>query len=410
MVVGQKGLQAGTPASMRALNQRLVLHRLRERGEATRPQIATDTGLSKPTVGQALLDLEQHGLVRATGRSSAASGRAAVVYQAAPDAGHVVGVDIGRRLIRVVVADLDGGVAARLDEPNRCRSATALLSTVSNSVERAVCTAGLTARDVVVTVVGTPGVPDLATRTIHRSPNLPGWERRGVLDELIAALADGGSKVMVENDANLCAVGEHALGAATDVDALVCLTVGTGIGMGLLVDGKLFRGARGAAGEVADLLYPVTDSTSGRRWVPIEALAAAPAVVSAAHEVGLRRVRTAKAVFQLARDGDPAAMGVVADVAVKLAYLVSIVAAVIDPGLVLLAGGIGGGNADLLTAPMRRELAASVPVVPEIAAGKLGEDAILVGAVSMAQGTARDVVLERCGLRQGAAGPTGTEA
>jgi predicted NBD/HSP70 family sugar kinase len=395
---------------MRALNQRLVLHRLRERGEATRPQIATDTGLSKPTVGQALLDLEQHGLVRATGRSSAASGRSAVVYQAAPDAGHVVGIDIGRRLIRVVVADLDGAVVARLDEPNRSRSATALLATVTDLVERAICDAELAARDVVVTVIGTPGVPNLANGTIHRAPNLPGWERRGVLDELIAALADGGSKVMVENDANLCAVGEHALGAATDVDALVCLTVGTGIGMGLLVDGKLFRGAHGAAGEVADLPYPGRGWASGPRPVTIEALAAGPAVVAAAHQVGLRRARTAKAVFQLAREGDVGALGVVADVAVKLAYLVSIVAAVIDPGLVLLAGGIGGANADLLTGRMRRELAANSPVVPDIVAGKLGEDAILTGAISMAQGTARDVVVERCGLRQGAAGPTGTEA
>src|SRR5690242_11713719 len=225
---------------MRALNQRLVLDRLRTQGEATRPQIAGDTGLSKPTVGQALLDLEQHGLVRTTGRSLAGPGRAAVVYRAAPDAGHVVGVDIGRRAIRIAVADLEGSIVARLDEPNRCRSASALVRTVSESVERAVASAGLAPHDVVATVVGTPGVPDPATGTVHRAPNLPGWERRGVLHELVAALAGAGSDVVVENDANLCAVGEHALGAALGVDVLVCLTVGTGIGMGLLVEGRLF--------------------------------------------------------------------------------------------------------------------------------------------------------------------------
>jgi DNA-binding transcriptional ArsR family regulator len=127
-VVGRIGPQAGTPASMRALNQRLVLERLRGQGEATRPQIAADTGLSKPTVGQALLDLEQHGLVRTTGRSLAGPGRAAVVYRAAPDAGHVVGVDIGWRAIRIAVADWEGSIVARLDEPNRCRSASALVA------------------------------------------------------------------------------------------------------------------------------------------------------------------------------------------------------------------------------------------------------------------------------------------
>ncbi|EOD65619.1 ROK family transcriptional regulator, partial [Amycolatopsis vancoresmycina] len=260
---------------MRALNQRLVLDRLRTHGEATRPRIAADTGLSKPTVGQALLDLEQHGLVRATGRSLAGPGRAAVVYQAAPDAGHVVGVDIGRRVIRVAVADLEGSIVARLDEPNRCRSASALVRTVSDAVDRAVASAGLAPHEVVATVVGTPGVPDPATGTVHRAPNLPGWERRGVLHELVSALAVAGSDVVVENDANLCAVGEHALGAALGVDVLVCLTVGTGIGMGLLVAGRLFRGAHGAAGEIADLPYgPMPSGAGARRPGPMETAAA----------------------------------------------------------------------------------------------------------------------------------------
>src|ERR1700742_2485181 len=107
-VVGHAAPQAGTPAHMRALNQRLVLNRLREHGEATRPEIAADAGLSKPTVGQALLDLEQHGLVRAIGRRAERPGRAAVVYRTAPDAGYIVGVDVGRRMVHAAVADLDG--------------------------------------------------------------------------------------------------------------------------------------------------------------------------------------------------------------------------------------------------------------------------------------------------------------
>ncbi|MFG1647173.1 ROK family protein [Amycolatopsis sp. NPDC049252] len=389
---------------MRALNQRLVLERLRAHGEATRPQIATGTGLSKPTVGQALLDLEQHGLVRATGRSLAGPGRAAVVYQAAPDAGHVVGVDIGRRAIRIAVADLDGSIVARLDEPNRCRSASALVRTVSESVERAVSSAGLNPHEVVSTVVGTPGVPDPAAGTVHRAPNLPGWERRGLLHELVAALAGAGSDVVVENDANLCAVGEHALGAALGVDVLVCLTVGTGIGMGLLVNGRLFRGAHGAAGEIADLPFgplPRSGGTDAHRPGPMETAAAGQAVVAAAHERGLTKARSAKDVFRLARQGDERALRVVEDEAEKLAYVVSAVTAVLDPRLIVLGGGIGG-NADLLAEPMRRALAATVPVVPEIVAGQLGEDAVLAGAIATALGTARDLVFDRRGLRRAA--------
>jgi predicted NBD/HSP70 family sugar kinase len=394
-VVGQAAPQAGTPASMRALNQRLVLNRLRDHGEATRPQIAVDTGLSKPTVGQALLDLEQHGLVRASGRSAPRPGRAAVIYRTAPDAGHIVGVDVGRRVIHVAVADLDGAIVSRLEQPNRSRSGTMLQRSVGESVQRAIAEAGLAPDDIVVTVLGTPGIPDAAAGTMYRAPNLPGWERRGLLHELISTLGAGGSEVIVENDANLCAVGEHAQGAARGVDVVACLTVGTGIGMGILVNGRLFRGAHGAAGEIADLPYGrVPAGVTAHRPGPVEVVAAAQAVVSAAHEAGLSEASTAKAVFDLARDGDERAIRVVAEEASKLAHVVSVVTAVLDPGLIVLAGGIGS-NADLLAGPMHRELAETIPVVPGIVGGHLGEDAVLVGAIATAMDTAWDLVFER---------------
>ncbi|MDT5293056.1 MAG: hypothetical protein QOF88_7945 [Mycobacterium sp.] len=401
-MVGQAAPQAGTPASMRALNQRLVLDRLRGHGEATRPQIAGDTGLSKPTVGQALLDLEQHGLVRAIGRSAAGPGRSAVIYRTAPDAGHIVGVDVGRQMLRVAVADLEGSVVARLEEPNRCRSGVMLLRTVRETVQRAVAEAGLAPQDIVVTVLGTPGIPDATTGTVHRAPNLPGWERRGLLHELVSALGASGSEVLVENDANLCVVGEHALGAARGVDVVACLTVGTGIGMGILVNGQLFRGAHGAAGEIADLPFGrVPAGVMTGRPGPIEVAAAAQAVVSAAHEVGLSRTHSAKEIFDLAREGDELAIRVVAEEALKLAHVVSVVTAVLDPGLIVLAGGIGR-NADLLAGPMRRELAATIPMVPDIVGGLLGEDAVLVGAIAAAKDTAWNLVVDRRVLRRSA--------
>jgi predicted NBD/HSP70 family sugar kinase len=372
-----------------------VLDRLRGHGEATRPQIASDTGLSKPTVGQALLDLEQHGLVRAIGHSAAGPGRAAVIYRTAPDAGHIVGVDIGRRVIRVAVADLDGAVVARVDQPNRSRSGNMLQRNVCQSVERAIAEAGRNPHDIVVTVVGTPGIPDSETGTVHRAPNLPGWERHGLLQRLVAALGSGGSEVIVENDANLSVVGEHARGAAQGVDVVACLTVGTGIGMGLLLNGKLFRGAHGAAGEIADLPFDrVPAGVTRRRPGPVETAAAAQAVVSAANELGLSRVHSAKAVFDLAREGNELALRVVAEEASKLAHVVSVVTAVLDPGLIVLAGGVGR-NADLLAEPIRRELAETIPVVPDIVGGHLGDDVVLVGAIATAMNTAWDLVFER---------------
>lgn len=163
----------GTPAGMRELNQRAVLDHLRGNGPATRPGIARGTGLSKPTVGQALLDLEQHALVRTAGRSFAGPGRSAMLYEANPAAGHVLGIDIGREQVRVVVADLAGDVVAKLDERNRSRSADALVRTVAAGARRAVRQAGLASADVVTTVVGSPGVLDREARSFGHCRTCP---------------------------------------------------------------------------------------------------------------------------------------------------------------------------------------------------------------------------------------------
>ncbi|WP_020672817.1 ROK family transcriptional regulator [Amycolatopsis nigrescens] len=391
--------QVGTPANMRELNQRVVLEWLRGQGAATRPRIAADTGLSKPTVGQALLDLEQDGLVRTAGRTLAGPGRSAVVYEINPSAGHVLGIDIGRQLIRAAVADLSGTVVARLDQRNRARSATALVRTVRDCADAAVAKAGLKKEDVVTTVVGSPGVPDPRSATWKQAPNLPGWERKGLLNELKQVL---GTAMVVENDANLTAVGEHEAGAARGVDVFVCVTVGTGIGMGIIVNGKLFRGAHGAAGEIGYLPYgwptggaPELDLDRQRQGM-LESAAAAHSVVESAVAKGLTEVKTAKDVFRLAREGDTRALTTVEEEAARLAFVICSVAAVIDPELVVIAGGVGK-NTDLLTAPLQRALANAIPVQPRIVPGELGEEAALTGAIETALHTARDVVFERRG-------------
>ncbi|MFD5825448.1 ROK family protein [Lentzea sp. NPDC060358] len=372
---------------MRVLNQRAVLDRLRRLGAATRPQVARDTGLSKPTVGQALADLERHGLVRPTGRTTAGPGRSAVVYEPNPAAGYVLGVDIGRERIRVAVADLGGAVVARVDERNRCRSAATLVRTVTGLAARTVADAGLALTDVVVKVIGSPGVVDQRSRVVRHAPNLPGWESAGVLDGLESSL---GPVVVVENDANLAALGEHVYGAAQGVRVFVCATVGTGVGMGIVVDGKLFRGAHGAAGEVGFL--PVAMSTSDVHGGRFEQMTAAESVVAQARERGLV-ARSARDVFRLARAGDAAAAEVVRVEAERLAFLVASVTAVIDPALVVLGGGIGS-NADLLLGPLETALRAMTPLAPQVVAGSLGDGAVLSGAIAMGLEAARELVFE----------------
>lgn len=389
--------QVGTPAGMRELNQRAVLDRLRAEGPATRPNIARDTGLSKPTVGQALLDLEQHGLVRTVGRTFAGPGRSAVVYEANPMAAHVLGIDIGRELVRIAVADLSGEVVAKLDERNRSRSANALVRTVSTGAERAVQTAGLRRDDIVATVIGSPGVLNMHSRSFGHVPNLPGWERKGLLDDLEKALGPG---LVVENDANLAALGEYQAGAARGIGTFVTLTIGTGIGMGIVVDGKLFRGANGAAGEVGYLPFgwpadglPAAGYAKPKQGM-LEAAAAARSIVEIAEANGVQGARTAKDVFRLAHEGDERALHAVHEEAGRLAFVIAAVAAVIDPELVVLGGGVGT-NTDLLKHPIEKILSRTTPLAPRIVRSELSEDAVLTGAITTALRTAQDVVFDR---------------
>lgn len=372
---------------MRVLNQRAVLDRLRRLGAATRPQIAKDTGLSKPTVGQALVDLERHDLVRPIGRTTAGPGRSAVVYEPNPAAGYVLGIDIGRERIRAAVADLGGAVVARVDERNRSRSASSLVCTVTELAARTVADAGIAPADVVVKVIGSPGVIDQRSRVVRHAPNLPGWESAGVLDELESSL---GPVVLVENDANLAAVGEHVYGAARDARVFVCVTVGTGVGMGICVDGVLFRGAHGAAGEVGFL--PFGKSASDVQRGQFEEAAAAESVVALARERGLS-ARSAREVFAAARSGDAQAAEVVRVEAERLAFLVASVAAVIDPELVVLGGGVGS-NVDLLLEPVEAALRTMTPLAPRIVAGSLDDGAVLSGAIAMGLEAARELVFE----------------
>jgi predicted NBD/HSP70 family sugar kinase len=306
-------------------------------------------------------------------------------------------VDIGRERIRLEVADLAGTVVSRVDERNCCRSARSLVLLVRELAEQTVAAAGITFGDVVAKVVGSPGVPDPRTGALHHAPNLPGWGRRGLLEELAGALGPG---LVVENDANLAAVGEMTAGAARGVDVFVCITVGTGVGMGIVVNGQLFRGAHGAAGEVGYLPYgwPPADNVPPENGM-LESQASGHSVVQKAHEQGLVDAKSAKEVFELARQGDPIALRAVADEARQLAFVVGAVAAVIDPELVVLGGGIGS-NTDLLAEPLEEALRATTPLHPKIVAGELGDAAVLTGAISVGLGSAREVVFERALARK----------
>jgi predicted NBD/HSP70 family sugar kinase len=387
---------ANTTSVMRAMNERALFERIRQLGPVSRPQLAEATGLSKPTISLALANLERSGLVRHVGRRIGGAGRAALLYELRPDAGWVVAVDVGRSWIRLALANLAGKVVLRRDERSETKTALHLATQIGELVHALTAEASLAYSDLTHIVIGSPGVVDQREKLIRLAPNLSQWDGPGVLEALRKRL---GQSFTVENDTNLAALGEQAHGRGRGVANFVLVSIGTGVGMGIVIDGQLYRGARGAAGEIGYLPLgegdPVAKPAAARRRGMLESVAAADGIVATAHRLGMGGRVTAKQVFEAARQGERKALAAVRIEAEHLARAVAAVSAVLDPELVILAGGIGR-NGDLLIPPMAaglRQLLRSE--LPAIEVSALGDDAVVLGALATALSVARQRVLAK---------------
>jgi len=385
--LADRPLTAGTPSLLRAINARTILELIQRTGPVSRAQVARDSGLSKPTVSLGLAALLAAGLVREVGRSSGRRGPSAVLYELNPEAGWVAGIHVGRHWVRAALADITGTIVARRHERARASSAQALIGQIGTIAHGLAAEAGIRWDQVSHVTVGGPGVFEPTRGAVILAPNLPGWGRQGLVEMLRGEL---GGHIGVENDVNLAAVGEGWKGIGQGVRDFGFLSVGTGVGMGLVLDGQLYRGSSGAAGEVGYL--PVGADPHDRhvrRRGAFEEATGSAGVVRVAREAGMTGSLTPKKVFALARKGDPLAARAVEVEARRLALGLAVVTAVVDLELVILGGGIGG-NADLLLEPVERELRALSPLRPRLAGAALGGDAVLQGALATALATAQD--------------------
>jgi len=388
-----RAITVGTPSLLRAINERTVLDLIHRQGPVSRAQVARVSGLSKPTVSLALSGLLESQLVREVGRSRGERGPSALLYELNPTAGRVVGVDVGRKWVRAAIADIAGNILARRDEHAKVRSAQTLIGQVGAIARRLAAEAGVKWSQVTHTTLGSPGVFDPVHGYVAMAPNLPGWGRTGLVQAVREEL---GTNVSFENDVNLAALAERAHGLGRNVHNFVFLSIGTGIGMALVIDGQLYRGAHGAAGEVAYMPIGKADprDPANRRRGAFEEAAAAAGIVRTARKLGMRPPLTPERIFIAARRGNAAARRAVQAEAALLGLAIATVTPVLDPELVILGGGIGR-NGDLLVEPIERELHDLLPFRPRVAVSALGEDAVLRGAVATALGIARDHVFAR---------------
>lgn len=361
---------------------RQLVDLLRARGALTRAELCEASGLSRTTVSGLVGDLRRSGLV---GDAPAAAGvqtggRPAALVALTDKLGVAVGVDIGRTHLRVVVTDLGHRVVAesecRFDVDGR---ADAALDAAAELVWGQLAAAGHHRGDVVGVGLGIPAPVDAEGR-VGSSNILPGWVGRLPAGDLAARL---GTDVTAGNDANLGALAEAIWGAGRGHRHVVYVKVASGIGAGIVVGGRLFRGASGTAGEIGHMT--VSDAGAvcrcGNRGC-LEMLAGGRALVAQLAQSGLH-VDGISELVRLAREGDPGCRRVLADAGDHIGLAVANLVNLLNPEVVVVGGELGTSG-ELLLGSLRARVhrtavapaAACVQVVP----AELGDRAEALGA------------------------------
>jgi predicted NBD/HSP70 family sugar kinase len=379
----------GTPSLLRELNDRSALELLLAGGPMTRAQLGEHTGLSKVTASQLLARLEDRGIVAVAGELAGGRGPNAALYAVVPSTAYVAGLHVEQDEISAGVADITGNVAARISvNPSDSEDPVAL---VRGAVLAACTSAGVPPESLRAIVIGTPGVLDPRTGDPRLAVNLPAWHE-GVLDAL---RTDLGRPVTLENDVNLAAMAERAVGAAVGVADFVLVWIGVGLGLATVLGGRLHRGVGGAAGEIGYLPVPgvplpedVTHPATGA----FQRLVGAQALVPLAAQYGITEPTAAACVgaaVAASAAGDAKAAAFLSELAGRVATGVAAVSVVLDPGLVVLGGDVGlaggVGLADLVAAEVGRICPARPTVVPTAVTG----GPVLRGAILAAVEQAR---------------------
>ncbi len=365
---------------LRRLNERSLFAVLLAEGRLTRVALQRHTGLSLPTITRALGNLQAAGLVADVGTVSMGRGPAAAVYEVRPrDGGVAAAIALtGDQLSVSLMSTAGKSLACEQTAPDRSAPGDVLVRDVRHLLRAALRSARIDRIHVSHTVVAVPAVVDSDGHLATAIPSsLPELDQRSV--DAIRRLA--GRSSSVDNDVNLAALGEHHAGAARGIDDVVYISLGSGIGTGVILGGALYRGSHGAAGEVAHMPVGSVDphSRAARRHGAFQLAASEDAVRRLARTAGMTRRTTLAAIFDSARRGEPAGREVFATLAKQVALMVAGVVSVLDPELVVVGGSVGEAG-DLLLRPMRRELAHIFPSPPPVVTSELGVDAVRRGA------------------------------
>jgi predicted NBD/HSP70 family sugar kinase len=381
-----KKRQPATASLMRRLNRSAILDLIREGSPIARSEIARGLNMSMPTVMRIIDGLFAEDLVRWSGGSEVSGGRPRSLLEFNGNGYAVIGLDLGGTKLYGTVANLSGIVQEEVYHPwGQANQGTSLdqVCALIDDLLRRPRPAGQLVRGI---GVGAPGVTLSDQGVVTWAPSL-GWRNlplKSILSERYNL------PVVVENDVNLAALGEYGFGVARGASSAVTIAIGTGIGLGIVIDGKIYRGHSQSAGEIGYL--PPDTSYMGRRYEgfgALESLAAGPGIEQRAHQLlesrGLPLPAegvSAEEVFKASRRGEAWARQVVEETVGYLSFAIAAVMAILDPEVIVLGGGVAR-SADVLIGPILDKLDGVVPGRPNLIQSSLGSRAAAMGAIML---------------------------
>lgn len=370
----------GSQSSLHRANLERVLRAVRMAGSLTQAEIARGTGLSAATVSNIVRELKDAGTVVVADTSS--GGRRARSVSLSGDAGIVVGVDFGHTHLRVAIGNLAHRVLAEESEPLDVDvSAQQGFDRAEALVGRLLEQAGFDSDKVIGVGLGVPGPIDVETGELGSTAILPGWT--GVIPR--KELADRlGMEVYVDNDANLGALGELVWGAGRGLSDLAYIKVASGVGSGLVINGQIYRGPGGTAGEIGHITLDESGAVCrcGNRGC-LETFVGSRYLLNLLNANHPGELTLSK-VVQLAQEGDLGCRRVIADAGRQIGMGVATLCNLLNPRRIILGGDLAEAG-ELVISPIRDSVARyAIPSAARqlsVVPGTLGGRAEVLGAL-----------------------------
>ena len=382
-------------------SEKILVDLIRKYGEFSKSDLVAFTEYSRTKITSCIDSLLEKNIIVANTITGYTGGRRSKEFSLNGNFGLVAGIDIGATSIDLAIADFSGKLLVRYSEPASVKDGPIrILGRVCSLLENLIQEGGLSLKKLNGIGIGVPGPVDFPVGSLVSPPIMPGWDRYPIIQTVQQWFPS--SNVVVDNDVNVMALGEIYQGAGKGVDNLIFVKIGTGIGAGIICEGKIYRGSSGCAGDIGHIGVDKNGPLChcGNKGC-LEAVAAGPAIAGrslAAAQAGKSpilmkyyenngNVLRAEDVGNASREGDALAIEIIRESGQFVGDVLAGLVNFYNPGMIVIGGGVSNLGDLLLSSIRQSVLRRSLPLATRdllIVFSEIGTDAGVIGAINLA--------------------------